>query len=316
MISLAQASEIVVQQSQVAAGVAQQIVEHAAQAEHTTAHGSPHIVNWVILLAHAIGDSSFFGQILIQGEKIIFTMVVMSLIAIFCFKISSRMNVVPTKIQVLLENMVIMLDDLVCGITGSRGRAYTPFVGALFIYILVSNFYGLVPLQNSATAYITTTAPLAVAVFFYVQWTSLKANGLWGYIKHLAGDPKDLMGYFLMLINFPLHILGEFTKPITLMFRLYGNMMAGHILVAVFLGMGVDALRPFGVPIGVPLHFPFLFLEVLVCLIQAFVFALLTAIYIGMMLPHESHSHEDSEHEYDLVVEHVHEPVHGENHAH
>jgi F-type H+-transporting ATPase subunit a len=71
------------------------------------------------------------------------------------------------------------------------------------------------------------------------------------------------------------------------MFRLFGNIMAGHILVAVFLGLGVQMMVSFKIPVGAPLHFPFLFLEILVGTIQAFVFALLSTVYIGMMLPHE-----------------------------
>jgi F-type H+-transporting ATPase subunit a len=78
------------------------------------------------------------------------------------------------------------------------------------------------------------------------------------------------------------------------MFRLYGNIMAGHILVAVFLGLGLGMLKGLHVPFGVPLHFPFLFLEILVGTIQAFVFALLTTVYIAMMLPHDDHSHEEA----------------------
>ena len=65
--------------------------------------------------------------------------------------------------------------------------------------------------------------------------------------------------------------------------------MAGHVLLAVFMGMGIELLRPLHIPAGVPLHFPFIFLELLVGVIQAFVFTLLSTIYIAMMLPHEEH---------------------------
>jgi F-type H+-transporting ATPase subunit a len=125
-------------------------------------------------------------------------------------------------------------------------------------------------------------------------------NGFWNYIKHLSGNPTDVMGFVLIPINLPLHVVGEFTKPLSLTFRLYGNVMAGHILVAVFLGIGVEALAPLGIPAGVPTHFPFLFLEILVGAIQAFVFALLSTLYIGMMLPHEhEHEHEhEGEHDF------------------
>lgn len=294
------------------AHAAAEAVHHAAEHAEHAEHGSPHVVNWVTLLAKAMGDSPL-AQVLVQYEKVIFSVIVVTLITLFCLAVNRKRSLVPGKAQLMLENIVLMLDGLVCSVIGPKGRAYTPFVGSLFIYILVSNLYGLVPLQNSATAYITTTAPLALAVFFYVQWIGLTKNGLFGYIYHLAGSPKDFFGYVLIPLNLPLHILGEFSKPVSLMFRLYGNVMAGHILVAVFLGLGLQMLKPLGVPAGVPLHFPFLFLEILVSLIQAFVFSLLTTVYIAAMLPHDDHEHE---HGADHAHGAKHGAVHAEAHAH
>ncbi|MCA9396291.1 MAG: F0F1 ATP synthase subunit A, partial [Candidatus Omnitrophica bacterium] len=269
---------------------AHHVAEHAEHAEH----GAPHVANWVNLLAKAFGDSSA-GHFFQQCETIIFAVIVIGIISWFCMSVAKKATLVPSsRSQLILEGIVSWLDDLVCGVTGPAGKQATPFVGALFIYILVTNLFGLIPLQNSATAYITTTAPLALCVFFYVQYIGITKNGIWGYIYHLMGSPKDFFGYLLIPLNFPLHILGEFSKPVSLMFRLYGNVMAGHILVAVFLGLGLEMLKGLHIPIGVPLHFPFLFLEILVGLIQAFVFALLSTVYIAMMLPHDDHSHEEA----------------------
>lgn len=273
-----------------ASEAAHQVAAHAGEAEHAAGHGAPHVLNWVGLLAKAMGDTPA-SAFLLQYEKVIFTLIVTALITFFCWVVNRSVRVIPTKPQLVLESIVLFLDDLVCGVVGPKGRESTPFVGALFIYILVTNLYGLVPLQNSATAYLTTTAPLAFCVFFYVQWLGITKNGIFGYLYHLAGSPKDIVGYMLIPLNFPLHILGEFSKPVSLMFRLYGNVMAGHILVAVFLGLGIQMLKPTGVPVGVPLHMPFLFLEILVGLIQAFVFALLSTVYIAMMMPHDDHAH-------------------------
>lgn len=308
MFSLAQTSTIVV--AQAATEVAQQVGEHAEQAGHTASHATPHAINWVTLLAQSVGDTSTLGHLLIQGEKIIFAMIVIALIFVFFFRLSSRMSIFPSKLQVVVESVVLMLDGLVCGSIGSpKARVYTPFAGSLFIYILVSNFFGLFPLQNATTGYITTTAALAFFVFFYLQWIAWTKNGFFGYIYHLAGSPKDVMGYVILPLFFVIHVLGELTKPMTLMFRLYGNIMAGHILVGVFLALGVSMLRPYGVPVGMPLHIPFLFLEVLVCLIQALVFALLVSVYIGSVLPHDE---EHDQHHDDLVAEQANEePAHG-----
>lgn len=266
--------------------------EHAAEAAEHASHGTPHVVNWVSLLANSLGHSPA-ADFLHKYEKVIFTLIVTSLIAFFCWAVNRNVQIKPSKLQLMLEEVVQWLDNLVCGITGPKGRESTPFVGALFIYILVTNLYGLVPLQNSATAYLTTTAPLALCVFGYVQWLGITKNGIGGYLYHLAGSPKDIIGYVLIPLNLPLHILGEFSKPVSLMFRLYGNVMAGHILVAVFLGLGVQMLKPLHIPLGVPIHTPFLFLEILVSLIQAFVFALLSTVYIAMMMPHDHEEHHE-----------------------
>jgi len=247
---------------------------------------TPHVLNWVHLLADASRSSNLSG-FLIRWETAIFSLIVVALISFVAVKLAGNLKLIPGRGQVIAEQIIGTLDDLICSIMGPRGRAYTPFVGSLFIYILVTNLYGLIPLQNSSTGYLITTAPLAICVFFYVQYVAIKENGLFGYLYHLAGNPKSVAEWFFVPLNLPLHVMGEFIKPVTLMFRLYGNIMAGHILVAVFLQLGIQVLKPLRIPVGVPLHLPFLFLEVLIGAIQAFVFALLSTVYIAMMLPHD-----------------------------
>ncbi|CAK0750295.1 F-type H+-transporting ATPase subunit a [Gammaproteobacteria bacterium] len=285
MFLVAQTS-LLAEHAQVAVEAVQQVAEHAEHADQAAGHGIPHSINWVTLLANAMGDTTV-AHMLVQYEKLIFSAIVIVLIATFCIKVSSNLKMVPGRLQMLLETIVIAVDDMVCGVTGPKGRVYTPLVGSFFIYILVSNLFGLIPLQNSSTAYITTTAPLALVVFFYVQWLSFTRNGFLGYMYHLAGSPKELVTYLLIPLNFPLHVLGEFTKPLSLMFRLYGNVMAGHILVALFVGMGLQMMKHVGIPVGMPMHLPFLFLEILVSCLQPFVFAVLCTVYISMALPHD-----------------------------
>lgn len=256
------------------------------ETSHEAAH---HLVNWVTLLSDLFAPSAF-SEFLIRWETTIFSATIIGLISFFFIAVSRKLAVKPGRLQVVAESLVTGLDDLVTGILGPGGRAYTPFVGSLFLYILALNLFGVFPLQNSPTAYITTTAPLAIAVFLYVQWVGIRTNGPLGYLYHMAGSPNDVFGWFLVPLNLPLHILGEFVKPISLMFRLFGNIMAGHLLLAVFASFGVKILASFHIPAGVPLHFPFLFLEILIGTVQAFVFALLSTVYIGMMLPHGGES--------------------------
>ena len=254
---------------------------------------SPEVLNWVHLIAKMTEPSSF-SEFLMKWEHLIYMLIVLSLVALFFVPLSRNLSLKPGRKQSFAEMLISGLDDVVCGIMGPRGRGYTPFVGSIFIYILISNLFGLIPLQNSIMGFITTTAPIALVVFLYVQWTGITKNGLKGYLFHLAGSPENIYGWLLVPLMMPLHIMGEFIKPVSLAFRLFGNIMAGHILLAVFMMIGISCLKPLHIPIGIPFHVPFLFLEILVSVIQAFVFTLLSTIYIAMMLPHE-HSNENHE---------------------
>ncbi len=257
--------------------------------------GGFHLSSWVQLLARSL-EPSPVSDFLIRWEKSIYSFIIVGIISFAAFSVSRNRGRVPTRARIAVEGIVTMLDGLVCGVLGKQGRAYTPFIGTLFIYILVSNLFGLIPLQNSTMSVLTTTVPLAVSVFLYVQWIGISKNGLGGYLYHLAGSPKEIFGYVLVPLNLPLHVLGEFIKPLSLSFRLYGNVMAGHILLGVFVMLGIQALAPLHVPAGIPFHIPFLFLEIMVGLIQAFVFTLLSTVYIAMMLPHEEHAAEHAAH--------------------
>jgi len=253
------------------------------QAEHASdaaSHAHPEIVNWVGLLAKSLGHSPL-SDFLLHWEKVIFSAMIISIIAFFTITAARRTSLVPGRFQMFVESLVSGLDSLVCGIIGPQGRKYTPFVGSLFIYILVSNLFGLVPLQNATTQFITTTVPLALVVFLYVQWIGITKNGPIGYLYHLCGSPNDIFGWLIVPIMLPLHIIGELAKPLSLSLRLFGNIMGEHILLAVFLMLGVTFLFSF------PLHFPFILLSLLLGTIQAFVFTLLSTIYIAMMLPRE-----------------------------
>ena len=222
----------------------------AAHAQHA-AH--PEVVNWVQLVARSL-EPSPAADFLLKWEKAIFTGMVVFFISAFVIGVSRGLKKIPGRRQALLELLVSGLNDVVCGVIGARGRTYTPFLGSLFIYIFVSNLLGLIPLQNSIMAFLTTTVPIALCVFLYVQWIGITQNGLGGYLHHMAGSPRDVFGWGLVVLMFPLHVMGEFIKPLSLSFRLYGNIMAGHILLAVFMTLGIQALKPLHLPFGLPLR--------------------------------------------------------------
>lgn len=275
---------------------------HAATS-HGEAHGSGdhgggaslHTTNLLGFISHYVPEN--VGKFLTGIENIFFGVLVIVILGGIFYLAGRNIQLVPGRLQSACESVVEGLDGFVCGILGPQGRVYTPFLGTLFLYILTMNLIGLVPLMKSNTANSitlqgpvalpvpTTTVALALIVFVTVQWIGIKKQGLLGYLDHMVGTPRDAFGWVMAPIMFPIHVIGEFAKPFSLTFRLFCNTMGGHILVAVFIGMGVGALF-------IPFQAPFLMFEIATSTIQAFVFTLLSTVYIAMMLPHghdESH---------------------------
>lgn len=265
-----------------------------------------HILNIIKLLEETFRENVVVYHFLKSIEHLAFNILIAVILGLVFYLATRKSSLIPGRLQTACEFIVGGLRDFVCGILGRRGVKYIPFLGTLFIYILSMNLIGLVPLMASPTAYVltldlgaikipvpTTTAALAILVFFYVQYVGIRTQGLAGYLHHLAGSPRDIFGYVLMPLMVVLHIMGEFVKPLSLAFRLYGNIWGEDVLLAVFIGLGVGLLAFLPIPAGVPLHFPFLLLAMVTGTIQAFVFTLLSTVYIAMMLPHE-HGHEQT----------------------
>ena len=260
---------------------------------------SLHILNFVHLIAGYF-EHTPFGDFLERFENVIFGVIVISILGTVFFFASRKPALRPGRLQAAGEAIVAGLDGFVCGILGPQGKKYTPFLGTLFLYIWTMNMLGLVPLMKSPTTNSlmmtlgpitipvpTTTAALAIMVFFYVQFIGIKEQGIVGYLDHMAGTPRDIFGFVLMPLMFVIHVIGEFAKPLSLAFRLYGNIWGEDVLLAVFMGLGVGMLAFLPMPAGAPIHFPFLLLAMVTGTIQAFVFTLLSTVYIAMMLPHE-----------------------------
>ncbi len=269
---------------------------------------STELLNFISLIVRLLGESPV-SHFLHRFENIIFTILVILILGVVSFLASHRAALVPGRLQSALESIVESLDGLVCGILGPEGRKYTPFLGTLFLYIWVMNLIGLVPLMKSPTSSSlilslgtlrlpvpTVTVALAILVFLYVQFIGIKQQGILGYLDHMAGNPRDVFGFVLLPIMFVIHVIGEFAKPLSLSFRLYGNIWGEDVLLAVFVGLGIGVLAFLPIPAGIPLQFPFLLLAMVTGTIQAFVFTLLSTVYIAMMLPHGEKSHPEVAH--------------------
>ncbi len=153
----------------------------------------------------------------------------------------------------------------------------------------MNNLQGLVPFLKAPTSVYNQTAALAICVFGYVQYTGLRKLGIGGYLHHMMGSPEDAIGWGMVPLMLPLHLIEEVAKPVSLSLRLFGNILGEDVLLGVFAGLGVAILAFLRLPLGVPLHLPFIFLAMLMSTIQALVFTLLATIYFSQMLPHEEH---------------------------
>jgi F-type H+-transporting ATPase subunit a len=204
------------------------------------------------------------------------------LVLVVVFKLAYRnKEIVPHGMANALEAMVLFVRDEIAipNMGKSLGVKMTPLLCSMFFFILTCNLLGLIPGNSTATANITLTAALATITFVLTQFYGIKENGLGGYLKHLA--PAGLPP-LLYIIIVPIEILGLFTKPFALCMRLFANMIAGHTVIFALLGLiivlGNIAVATISVPLAVAINM----LELFVAFLQAFIFVMLSALFIGM----------------------------------
>jgi F-type H+-transporting ATPase subunit a len=175
-------------------------------------------------------------------------------------------------------------NEVVIPNVGPHGEGFAPFVLTLFFFILFANMLGLIPFGATATGNISVTATLAIVTFIVIEVASMVALGK-GYINTVVYWPHDMslpMKSGMTLIMTPVELISHFTKPFALAIRLFANMTAGHVVLLAFISLIFTfhswALAPVPVLMGVAVSL----LEVMVALVQAFIFALLASVFIGL----------------------------------
>ncbi len=163
--------------------------------------------------------------------------------------------------SLLAQAVVRWLDESVAQIVGRPEPIVATLAGSLFVFIAACNVSGQFPGVHPATASLTATSALAIIVFIAVPIAGIRARGLVGYIRHYL-QPNPIM--------FPLHLISELSRTVALAVRLFGNIMSGHLVVGLLV-----ALAGFLVPI------PFMALDLLIGLLQAYIFAVLSTVFIG-----------------------------------
>lgn len=189
------------------------------------------------------------------------TWVIIAVLAVICRFLTRRLSLLPDGRQVVLEGIVTGIMGQIEDVIRKDARPFLPLIGTLFIFLVVANLSGVLPGVEAPTGKIETPAALAIIVFFSVHYFGIRARGLGGYLASFA-EPK--------LIMLPLNVLSEITRTFSLMVRLFGNVMSGEFVIGL-----VVALAGLFVPI------PLMALEILVGLVQAYIFTVLATVFIG-----------------------------------
>jgi F-type H+-transporting ATPase subunit a len=242
-------------------------------------------------------------------DHVTYTWVVMVLLAVLTFVASRNLQLVPRGLQNFLEVLLEQFQQMIDDVMGHEGRRYLPLIATLGLFILTANLMGLVPGLAGVTSNLNTNAACALVVFIAYHWIGVRKQGLIPYLKHFAG-PVPLA---LKPLMFVIEIISHLARPLSLTLRLFGNMVGGHILLAViFLLMGLDGLIGWALSGSVPgaiiggigglitivFTVGFLYpLKILVAFLQAFIFVMLTMLYIsGAIEEGEHHSEAHSGH--------------------
>lgn len=181
--------------------------------------------------------------------------------------------------------ILYMRQEIILPNVGPHGDAYVPFILTLFFFILFANLLGLVPYGSTATGNIAVTATLAILSFIMIEIAGIRTLGR-GYVKTIVYWPHDQKWYMNALLTpllTPLELASKFTKPIALAIRLFANMTAGHIVVLSLIGLIFTFGSWYLAPVPLLGALGIMVLELFIAFLQAFVFALLTSVFIGLI---------------------------------
>jgi F-type H+-transporting ATPase subunit a len=194
-------------------------------------------------------------------RPVVTTWIIILVLTAACRLVTQRLQKLPDGRQAVLETIVTGIASQIEDVIRKDARPFLPLVGTLFIFLVGANLSGVLPGVEAPTSKIETPAALALIVFFSVHYFGVRSRGFRGYLASFA-EPK--------LIMLPLNILSEVTRTFSLMVRLFGNVMSGEFVIAL-----VVALAGLFVPI------PLMVLEILVGLVQAYIFTVLATVFIG-----------------------------------
>jgi len=244
---------------------------------------------------HHIVETNNKNFINLSITKNVASMMLAALLLLFLVIKTSRsykeINSAPKGVQAFLEPLILFVrDDIIKNNIGPKHERYTIFLLTVFFFILINNLLGLTPGAANVTGNISVTFVLSLFTFVII---TLSANK--GYWKHLVKPPGTPVA--LLPIMIPIEIFGVFTKPFALMIRLFANITAGHIIIFSLISLifvasnnGTNVMAGWSVaPISVAFVLFIFLIEILVSFLQAYIFTLLSAVFIGLAVKEEDH---------------------------
>jgi F-type H+-transporting ATPase subunit a len=272
----------------------------AYAATEGAAHGEEHSVGDAIL--HHVQDTNvldlwplptislprieLFGIDFSITKHLLMMWIASALLILIFKRINRQPRVVPSGMSNFIEAIVVFLrDEVVLPSMGEAGKHYLPFFLTVFFFILTCNLLGLVPYAATATGNVTVTAALALIALVMIQWGGIKEHGLGHHLKNLVPHGIPI---WLLPIMIPVEIMGQFTKPFALCIRLFANMTAGHIVIFSFLGLIFVFESILISPVSVAFALFISLLELFIAFLQAYIFTMLTALFMGMAV-HPQH---------------------------
>jgi F-type H+-transporting ATPase subunit a len=259
--------------------------------------------NIVVLNEQGKLDASVQVWDLSPTRNVVQMLLALSLLVFLLIKIAGRykkgegIKTAPTGWQNTMETVVNFINDEICKPNlGAKSNKYLPYILTVFLFILINNIFGLIPGSANVTGNIAFTFILSIISFVIILFSS--NSHYWMHIINPPGVPG-----WVKIILVPVEILGIFTKPFALMIRLFANMVAGHILIIclislIFIMASLNQYIGWGFsPFSIAFTIFIYFIEILVAFLQAFIFTILTAVFIGQAFEggHDAHAHEGDE---------------------
>lgn len=238
---------------------------------------------------HNLVPISLGGLDISINKAVVMMWVVVALVAVLMVKASSSRKLVPSKLQNMAEMVAEFIRNIILDTMGHKGMKFFPLVATLFLFILFCNLIGLIPGSYTVTSQIAVTAVFAVAVYGLSVVLGFALHGV-KFLGILV--PPGTPGWLLPLM-IPIELISQLARPISLAVRLFANMTAGHVILGVLFGLAISG----GLLIG---WLPFVFtiamngLELGIAFIQAYIFTVLSCVYLGDAITlhgHSEHAH-------------------------